>query len=318
MDAGANMPQDFATSSQMPTVVVSKNISTHVAVLLMIVATLFWATAGVISRQVVYASGVEITFWRSALSAFSIVCILSVWRGAPYWRQVCWRAPILWLSGVLWSIMLTAFMIAMSFTSVANVLIMMAFGPVLTALASRIFLQLRLPLHTWASIVVAVFGIVYMYATGLSLSQPRELLGVAIAALIPTAGSVQLLLMHREKQRQAQAGRDMLPAIIIGAVLSAICCLPFTVPFQASLPDMGWLSLLGLLQSAIPCMLLVIATRVLSAPEVSLLVLLETIFGILFAWWGASEVPGTEVWIGGGMVLGALAFNEILVLRKGI
>lgn len=315
-----------------PVWVTPSKVSTRMAVWLLVAASFFWGTAGVISRQVVYASGVEITFWRSAIAALSIVVIMTLWRGAAYWLQVRWRDSVLWTSGILWAMMMTAFMLAMSFTSVANVLIMQAFGPVFTALASRFILKLRLPLYTWCSIAAAVLGIVYMYATNLSLNQPREIVGVVIAGLIPVGYSVQLLLMHREKQRpipesletttparrtvQAQAGRDMLPAICIGAVLSAMCCAPFAMPLQADLGDMVWLSLLGFLQLAVPCTILVIAARVLNAPEVSLLAQLETIFGILLAWWGAGELPTREVWIGGSIVLAALAFNEMLALRN--
>eukprot|EP01034_Spumella_vulgaris_P015033 gene15033-19207_t len=71
--------------------------------------------------------------------------------------------------------------------------------------------------------------------------------------------------------------------------------------------DVAWLGLLGLVQLAIPCTLSVICARVLKAPEVSLLALLEIIFGIALAWFGANEQPGPNVLAGGALVLGALA-----------
>ena len=49
------------------------------------------------------------------------------------------------------------------------------------------------------------------------------------------------------------------------------------------------------MQLAIPCVLSVVCARVLKAPEVALLALLEVIFGILWAWLGADEVPAAEV-----------------------
>jgi drug/metabolite transporter (DMT)-like permease len=55
---------------------------------------------------------------------------------------------------------------------------------------------------------------------------------------------------------------------------------------------------------------------VLKAPEVSLLGLLEVIFGILLAWVGANEVPGPNVLIGGGVVIASLAVNEWLEWRE--
>jgi drug/metabolite transporter (DMT)-like permease len=309
----------------------SETVSRPFGVLLMVVVTLLWATAGVLTRQVRQASGVEITFWRSLLTAVSMIMLLTAWRGLGSWRRIRWMDPLLWLSGLCWAIMFTAFMMAISFTTVANVLIMTALGPVFTALSSRLFLGYRLPMRTWMAIVAAVLGVAYMYATKFNLERRQEMLGVSIALMVPISASVQFLLMHREKQRahrvriQAAAegmetvreqGRDMLPALLIGALLSAAFCLPFVLPFQASARDMVWLSMLGMFQLAIPCSLLMVASHALHAPEVSLLAQLETIFGILLAWWGAGEVPDSAVWIGGGVVLGALATNELLGWKK--
>jgi drug/metabolite transporter (DMT)-like permease len=87
---------------------------------------------------------------------------------------------------------------------------------------------------------------------------------------------------------------------------------PLAWPLTASSHDLQWLALLGLVQLAIPCVLAVMCARVLQAPEVSLLALLEVIFGIALAWWGAHEVPKPQVLQGGLLVLLALATNEWL------
>jgi drug/metabolite transporter (DMT)-like permease len=68
-------------------------------------------------------------------------------------------------------------------------------------------------------------------------------------------------------------------------------------------------------QLAIPCVLSVLCARVLKAPEVALLALLEVIFGIGLAWIGAGETPAPSVLTGGALVIGALVFNELLALR---
>ncbi len=76
------------------------------------------------------------------------------------------------------------------------------------------------------------------------------------------------------------------------------------------------LALLGLVQLAIPCALSVVCARVLKAPEMSLLALLEVIFGILLAWIGAGEVPRPTVLTGGALVIGALVMNELIGWRR--
>jgi drug/metabolite transporter (DMT)-like permease len=78
----------------------------------------------------------------------------------------------------------------------------------------------------------------------------------------------------------------------------------------------AWLAFLGLFQLAIPCSLAVIAARVLKAAEVSLLALLEIVFGITWAWVFVGEAPSYQVLTGGALVLIALLGNVLLGLKK--
>ena len=71
--------------------------------------------------------------------------------------------------------MYTAFMVAITLTTVANVLVTMAIAPLLTAVAARVALGHRLALRTWAAIVVAGTGIAWMYGSELSGSDSAPL-----------------------------------------------------------------------------------------------------------------------------------------------
>jgi drug/metabolite transporter (DMT)-like permease len=62
----------------------------------------------------------------------------------------------------------------------------------------------------------------------------------------------------------------------------------------------------------------VVIARVLPAPELALLALLEVIFGVAWAWLGAGEAPSGAVLAGGSLVLLALAGNEALALRRRV
>jgi drug/metabolite transporter (DMT)-like permease len=73
---------------------------------------------------------------------------------------------------------------------------------------------------------------------------------------------------------------------------------------------------LGFFQLGLPCMLLVIAARHLSATELALLALLEVLLGPLWAWLGAGEVPAATTVIGGTLVLAALVLNEAAAARR--
>ena len=135
---------------------------------------------------------------------------------------------------------------------------------------------------------------------------------MALAVPISAAANWTLIQSSQAKGKQI----DLIPAVLIGAFLSAVVMLPLALPFQASVFDLTLLAGLGLFQLAIPCVLAVICTRVLKAPEVSLLGLLEVVFGILLAWVGANEAPGPNVLVGGSLVIGALVVNELMGWRQ--
>lgn len=210
--------------------------------------------------------------------------------------------------------MFTAFMVALTLTAVANVLITMAVGPLLTALITRVFLGHRLPQRTWVAIGVAGIGIGWMYGSQLSLGDPNFLVGSLVALCVPMAGAVQWTLV--QKSQSEGQNLDLVPSVLLGAVFSCLLTLPLAMPFQASAHDVILLASLGLFQLAIPCALSVVCARILKAPEVSLLALLEIVFGIALAWWGANEAPQTSVLLGGSLVLGALLMNQWLGWRQ--
>jgi drug/metabolite transporter (DMT)-like permease len=282
------------------------------AVALMLLATLMWSIAGVVTRWLDGATGFEITFWRSAANAVALVVLLS-WLRGPRVLSASLRhgGRALWLSGLCWCVMFTAFMMALSLTTVANVLVTMALAPLFTALMARIALGHRLAARTWGAIALAGAGIAWMY--GQELQGGRQLLGTLVAVAVPLAAAVNWTLI--QSLRGNTEAPDMLPAVLIGALLSAAITLPLSWPLQASLHDIGLLSMLGLVQLAIPCLISVVVARTLPAPEISLLALLEVIFGVAWAWLGANEAPTVAVLGGGALVLAALAANELLALR---
>lgn len=134
--------------------------------------------------------------------------------------------------------------------------------------------------------------------------------GIAVALAVPIAAACNwTLVQHCRAQGQAL---NLVPAVLVGAVLSSLATLPMALPFQATPHDVTLLAVLGVFQLAIPCVLAVMCAGVLKAPEVALLALLEVIFGILLAWGGAGEVPGSNVLVGGALVISALVVNELI------
>lgn len=294
------------------------------AVSLMILVTLLWSMAGVVTRHLDSSPSFEVTFWRSGFNGLALAVALTFRRGPGLWSRLLHSPGVIWASGICWAIMFTAFMVAITLTTVANVLITMALGPLITALFARFFLQHRLPVATWIAIVTAGLGITWMFCQ--EGDTTLSLIGTLVALAVPLAAAVNFTIMQHvglDRGRVDAAGgkpvQDMLPSLLIGAVISSLVTLPLSWPFQASVHDLGLLSLLGVAQLAIPCLLVVRLSRELPAPEILLLSLLEVIFGVAWVWLWGGERPSANTLSGGTLVLGALAANElarILRLRR--
>lgn len=281
------------------------------AVVLMVVVTFMWSIAGVVTRHLEAARSFEVTFWRSLFTLLALLVILPMLQGRAVFSSMRRSGRALWISGVCWSVMFTAFMVAILLMPVANVLVTMAAAPLITALLARIFIGHRIAPRTWVAICVAGLGIGWMYGSQVA---GLPLLGTLVALCVPVAGAVNWTVVQHS-QRHGHAV-DLVPAVLVGAVLSVLATLPLALPFQASAHDLWLLALLGVVQLAIPCVLAVRCGQVLKAPEIALLSLLEVIFGILLAWLGAGEEPGAAVLGGGALVIGALVFNELLGLKE--
>lgn len=277
----------------------------------MIIAPTLWSMAGVLTRHLDAARGFEITFWRSFFSAIFVAVALIVQQGGGRaFRTVRAVGALGILSGLMWCVMFVCFMIALTKTTVANTLIVMSVSPLLTAFLAWLFLKQKIAQRTWLAIFAAFIGILWMFVSGMSSVGGQHLLGMLIAGAVPVAAAINLIAIKR-----AGHGVDLIPAVLLGSVFAALLMIPLAWPLEASLHDIAILAVLGFFQLGLPCMLMVHAAKSLSAPEVSLLALLEVLLGPLWAWLGAGEIPAQETLIGGAVVLAALVFNELAAIR---
>jgi drug/metabolite transporter (DMT)-like permease len=276
----------------------------------MVVAPMLWSTAGVVTRHIERAAPFEQVFWRSLAAGAFVAIFLQFTGGAPRRAVRAAGMPGLF-SGAMWAVMFTAFVLALSLTSTANTLVVMSVSPLLTAVLARLLLKEPVPPRTWLAILAGAAGIGWMFAAGLGLHSARDAAGMLIAMLVPFAAASNLIAL-----RATAARLDLVPALIVGAALSCLIALPLALPFGATARDLLLLGFLGVFQLGLPCMLLVIASRSLRAPEIALLGLIEVVLGPLWAWLGAGETPGTATLAGGAIVLAALAGNELAALAS--
>lgn len=279
------------------------------AVMLMIIAPALWSTAGVVTRHLspeLQADGrFEITFWRSVFAAIFVGGYLLMRRDFASALRRAGAAGV--LSGCMWATMFVTFMLALTLTSTANTLIMLAVAPLATALLARAILSAPISARTWVAIFIAMAGIGAMFAGNLRVESGTGVLGMLIALGAPIASAINVVILKKRGQTV-----DLVPAVFLGGVISAAAVLPFALPLFAEPRDILLLALLGFFQLGLPCTLLVVAARHLSATEVALLALLEVVLGPLLAWAGAGEAVTLHTLFGGALVVGALLLNELV------
>ena len=116
--------------------------------------------------------------------------------------------------------------------------------------------------------------------------------------------------------RRMHAQVDMVPAVMIAGLISIVAALPFALPLEPTVGDLAVLAPMGMLQLGLGCLLMTRATRYLSAGELGLLSLLETILAPLWVWLGVGERPSNLALIGALIVFAALVANEWIGMRR--
>lgn len=278
------------------------------ALLLMVGATLCWSSAGVLVRNMQIADSWEITFWRSIFMALFLGGWLWQQHGGKTWQTIRAVGMPGLISASLLTVMFVGFIFALSHTTVANTLIVISSAPFLAAFFGWLFLRERVSLSTWLAMLAAFFGIVIMF---LGAASHERWIGALVALVVPVAYGLNVALL-----RHMHATVDMIPAILLAGVISAAVTLPVALPIESSGRDFALLAIMGAIQLGLGCILMTIASRTLAAAEIGLVSILETVFGTLSVWALVGERPSDAALIGGTIVIGALAINQLLLPAK--
>jgi drug/metabolite transporter (DMT)-like permease len=202
------------------------------------------------------------------------------------------------------------FILAVSLTSVANVVFIIASLPVFAALFSRLLLSEPISqrmIVTMAAVLVGLAVIAYGSGQSEKASWVGDLLALAVSALFAAALTAARKVKHV----------SMVPAAAAGSVLTALVILPFAAPFSVE-PSQAPLVLMhgGFILFSALC--LAIGPRFITSAEVGLLVLLESALAPLLVWFVVDEHPGAYALTGGAIVVGALFVSNLILLRRDL
>lgn len=242
-----------------------------------------------------------VMFWRGVL-VFATIC--------AYWAVLQWiiRRPIPMINGLagfsvslLYGIANIFFITALHNTTVANLVFILALTPLVTAGFSILFLAERIPRGTLLAILVAIGGVLIIVGDGIAQgSSFGDLLAVGSVICMSSALTIT-----------RGSGRDMSMAPGPAALAGAAFAFLFIDSFALDVSQWAYLLINGVIIMPISTVLLALGPRYISAPEVGMFLLLETVLAPIWVWLAVNEVPTTNSLIGGAVIVLALGGHSV-------
>ena len=215
------------------------------------------------------------------------------------------------LHGVAYAAVFTmtniVFVISIENTNVANTLIMIALAPMLSALISFVFLKENPDKKTWIAILITTLAVIYIFYDALDAG---DFLGNFLGLVAAMGLAVGANIIRSAKKI------SLVPSAMLGKLMVALIALLFVDQITLKGNDLIIIPLMCIMCVAIPFVLVTLAPRYITAAEVNLFFLLETIFGPLWVWIAIKEQPSIETIIGGSVIIVTIAIHSTLALKK--
>jgi drug/metabolite transporter (DMT)-like permease len=273
---------------------------------LVLASAFAFSTAGLFTR-LIQSDVWTMLFWRGLFGGLLIAAYV-VWRdgaGAVATVRRIGR-PGLIAAGCSTAATI-CFINALRETSVADVLVINATAPFITAAMAWAWTGARERRTTLLASGVALLGVVVMVVPSLGTGRLLgNLLAFAMTVLI---SGMMVVMRHRRDV-------DMLPAASLSAFLCALVVWPWASPSAVTAIDFGWLVLFGTTQFGLGQLLLTIGLRSVSATRSALIGALETPLAPAIVWVVLGEAPVLMTALGGSIVLVAV-FCDLFAAQYG-
>lgn len=268
---------------------------------MVLVATLGWSLAGLFVRLMPDLTGWQINCWRGLFTAMWIVLYLAVTRRGEMLRGIG-ELPLqgVLLSAGFFALGSTLYVTSLTLTSTAVASCIGALAPIFTAILGWLLLRERPGWLTILAALVALGGVVVIFADGL---ETGRWLGAATMVLVALAFALQTVTLRSYR------AFDMVPAIALGGVLAFGAAALLGDGLNVGAREIALLALMALLQLAIPLILFVKSAKHVPAVTLSLIALLDTVLNPLMSWIGVGEVPENAAFIGGGIIIAAVLLS---------
>ena len=205
------------------------------------------------------------------------------------------------VGGFVLSFSFVAFVVAMSNTTVANVVFIISTQTMFLAIFGYFYLKEKVSLIGLISILLAMSGIIIMVGDSIS---GGSLFGNIVALAIPINFAILVMIIRKNTKV------DMVPAIFYSGIFSLIYGFFLAESFEFTKHDLWMGFLLGVPQLAVSFICITIGSRTVESATVGILMLMETLCAPLWVWLFLNEIPPISVFIGGAVIISAIILKS--------
>jgi drug/metabolite transporter, DME family len=282
--------------------------SVAIGIALVLSSAVAWSTAGFFARMVPVDIWI-VVFWRGIFGGLSIAVLAMIERrrfGFDFKRAFSLSGIALILISATGKI---AFLYALQNTTVANVTVLYATLPFMTAILAWLWFREKAERRTLIGSLVAGAGVIITVSGSTGLGG-GHILGDLAALFMTFTMALMTVIMRRHREV------PMLEAAALSGILAAIIAFPLADPFSATLTEIGWLALFGIVTQGGGLGIYTMGARRLPSAQAALLSASEVPMSPLWVWIFFQEVPAQQTFIGGSLVLAAILWNIAAELRK--
>lgn len=198
------------------------------------------------------------------------------------------------------------FLLAVFNTATANVVFIVAFTSMFAAVLSWLFFRERPSNATLVTMAIMVFGVGLIVFDGLESGNFfGDAMAVCSALVLASAITVS-----------RASGKDMGLVPLATAIFPCIIGYLLSPAEGLAIAHPGWIVFDGLIMIPLAFFCLATGPRYLSAPEVGMFYLLETILAPIWIWLSFNEVPTRNTLIGGAILILALIGHSLWQMRR--
>ncbi|MFX1466027.1 MAG: DMT family transporter [Promethearchaeota archaeon] len=268
-------------------------------------APLCWSIGG-LGIRIVTTNIWETVFWRALFMGLTVLIFL-ILTERKHILQTFKSSGIPGLAtGAFLAISMICYVNSLSYTTVANALVLQGTAPLFAAILGWFLLRERISAGTGLAIIVVIVAMVSMVSDSLTAGMWQ---GDAFALVNAISLASYIIVVRRTREIH------LIPAICLAGFISAIVALPMMTTYIISAHDLSILSTLGAVQVGLGSCLFVTGSRNLQPAQSGLLTLLETILGSLWVWIFIGEQPTTIALISGAIIVITLALHTIFEPR---